>query len=156
MKKKKITENEENTENCIVVEFGQRVKSIRKGLDFSQREFALELGMSSSFLSEIEYGRTRPGFDFLYNIHTKFDVDIYYLMKGTGKPFITPEDQQSKQKIFPGPDGDIVEKMLRHFEDAPMVRMAVLEFYMSYIFKNKELIADAIKTSTSEPPKPKK
>jgi len=154
MKKKKILETEDSESKNVALEFGKRVKKIRKTLQLSQRQFARDLGISGSFLSEIEYGKTRPGFDFFWNIHLKYNVDLYYLFKGTGDPFFIPEDQRPKQKLFSGPDSDIIEKMIWHFKRAPMVRLAVLEFYMKYVFENKEMIDDAIKSSKKAPPAP--
>ena len=115
MKKKKLLASDENEDKTLLIEFGKRVKQIRKDLNFSQREFGKELGLSGSFLSEIEYGKTKPGYDFFWNIHRKFNVDLYYLLKGTGKPFIIPEDQKPKRKIFDGPDNETIEKLLDGF-----------------------------------------
>lgn len=150
MKKKKILTSDESTDKALLIELGKRVKQIRKQLNFSQREFGRELGLSGSFLSEIEYGKTKPGYDFFWNIHHKFNVDLYYLLKGTGKPFIIPEDQKPKRKIFDGPDNETIEQMIRHFKEAPVVRHAVLQFYRIFLFENKVVIEAEIESSKKE------
>ncbi|MCP5108770.1 MAG: helix-turn-helix transcriptional regulator [bacterium] len=150
MKKKRILENDENKDIAMLKEFGKRVREIRKDLHFSQRQFAKDLGISGSFLSEIESGKTKPGYDFFWNINNKFNVDLYYLLNGTGEPYIIPEDQKPVRKIFNGDDSVTIEKMIGHFKDAPVVRLAVLQFYRTFIFEKKDLIEAEIKDSKKD------
>jgi hypothetical protein len=71
-------------------------------------------------------------------------------LKGTGKPFIIPEDQKPKRKIFDGPDSETIEQMIRHFKEAPVVGHAILQFYRTFLFENKVLIEAEIESSKKE------
>ncbi|MDQ1353023.1 MAG: Helix-turn-helix protein, partial [Acidobacteriota bacterium] len=49
-----------------IFDFGNRLKIARGQLHLSQRDFAAQLDIAGSYLSEIEAGKTRPGFEFFY------------------------------------------------------------------------------------------
>ena len=122
-------------------EFGQRVRKVRKYLRISQKEFAVHLNISNTYLSEIESGKFRPGFEFFLNMVTKFDVNIKYLVTGEGDFFI---DTEKDSKKYYGENSEHIEEMLRDFEHIPMVKYAVLEFYHSYKISKKDIIEAAI------------
>jgi transcriptional regulator with XRE-family HTH domain len=48
-------------------EVGDRIKQIRAALQFQQKEFAMRMKLSGPSLSEIENGKYKPGYEFLYN-----------------------------------------------------------------------------------------
>ncbi|UCH97896.1 MAG: helix-turn-helix transcriptional regulator [Candidatus Aminicenantes bacterium] len=123
-----------------LIEFGQRARKIRKYLRISQKEFAVHLNISNTYLSEIESGKFRPGFEFFVNMVTKFDVNIRYLVTGEGDFFIKTENDSKK---YYGENSELIEEMLRDFEHVSMVKFAVLEFYQSYKISKKELIKAA-------------
>lgn len=122
-------------------EFGQRVRKVRKYLRISQKEFAVHLNISNTYLSEIESGKFRPGFEFFVNMVTKFDVNIKYLVTGEGDFFI---DTEKNSKKYYGENSEHIEEMLRDFEHIPMVKYAVLEFYYGYKISKKDIIEAAI------------
>ncbi len=51
---------------------GKRIASIRSMLRLTQTKFAASIGISRSFLSELESGKTKPGMPILLAIEYKF------------------------------------------------------------------------------------
>ena len=78
---------------------GERIKSTRQSLGWTQDRLAQEAGVSKSFLSEIENSKTNVSGEILLKIATALDASLDYLMKGEsasgeGKPTpieISPE-----------------------------------------------------------------
>ena len=123
-------------------EFGQRVRNIRKQLRISQKELAQHLNISNTYLSEIEAGRFKPGFHFFGNLVTKFNVNIKYLITGQGDSFINTE---TTRKHDYGEYSERIQEMLKDFEQVPMVKYAMLEFYENYKITKKAIIEAARK-----------
>jgi transcriptional regulator with XRE-family HTH domain len=126
-----------------LIQFGQRVKQIRKHLQFIQKDFAKQLGISGGFLSELEAGKTSAGYDFFRNITTRFNVNPFYLFLGQGGMFMKPsadKKQNSEEKIDYGPDSDLIRQFFHTFRQLPVVRFAVLEFYKNYMYDKRDMI----------------
>lgn len=68
-----------------------RIKSLMKHLEMSQKEFANEICISEGTLSSIFNGRNRPTLNTLNNIHERFpEVNMDWLMNGNGEMFVSP------------------------------------------------------------------
>jgi transcriptional regulator with XRE-family HTH domain len=52
----------------------QRIKKIRRALNFKQKEFAQQLSISGGSLSEMEKGKYPPNFEFLKKVSRDFNV----------------------------------------------------------------------------------
>lgn len=140
------------------IEFAKRVKKIRRELDLSQKDFAEKLGLSASFLSEVEKGKTKPGFEFFKRITVTIKANPLYLFTGEGPPFlgkIPVEENETDDKLIieVTEDKDLIEKMFWYFDKAPVVKYAVLEFFRKYIFQNKDMLDQDLKVTQ---PKEKK
>lgn len=72
------------------LELGERLRGIRERLNLKQKDFAKELGVSAPTLSDLESGKSKPGFDVLINLSEKFKVNIYYVLFGKGEMFENP------------------------------------------------------------------
>ncbi|MCX6581484.1 MAG: helix-turn-helix transcriptional regulator [Candidatus Aminicenantes bacterium] len=68
-------------ENPELIAFGRRLKDIRRKLIIPQKDFAEKLQMSGSFLSEVEKGKAKPGYEFLKSLILKFNINLIYLFK---------------------------------------------------------------------------
>lgn len=75
-------------------DFAKRVKLIREALGMNKNELAKELGMSSTALLNIEYGRNKPGHDFYEAISRKLNVNLYYLFHGQGPMFRNKKEEE--------------------------------------------------------------
>ncbi len=141
-----------------VIAMGNRIRLIRGKLGMSQREFATACKMSPNYMSEIETGKFRPGFEFLKNVVNYHNVNFDYLVNGKGpmfrnteteetsKPTEPTNSQPAKHEEIPGkyPMDDDVEEMLWYFKHASVVKYAMLEYFKKYLFQNKEMIEEEL------------
>ncbi|MCX6581489.1 MAG: helix-turn-helix transcriptional regulator [Candidatus Aminicenantes bacterium] len=134
-------------ENPELIAFGQRLKDIRKSLDIQQKDFAEKLRMSGSFLSEVEKGKAKPGYDFIKNLIVIFDMNPLYLFTGEGPTFTREikEPESTGLRIEITENKEIFEEMFRYFTDVPAVKYAVLEFFKKYLFDHNEMIEYELK-----------
>ena len=127
------------------IEFGKRIKEIRKRLHISQKDFAAAIGISNTFLSEVEKGKFKPGYDFFINTIKQFNINTRYLATGEGDLFFKSDNDTKKEiKINFGEYSEIIEEMLMYFEQAPVVKLAVLEFYKNYMYKNSHFVKEEV------------
>ena len=130
------------------IELGLRLAMIRKKLKMSQRRFAAACGISHNYLCEVEKGQHQPGYDFLERVINKFKIEFRYLSIGEGPMFQsppTPVKKETTTRTMSSTDNNEIEKMLWHMERIPVLRYAVLEFFNKYLYKNKGMIAAALK-----------
>ena len=59
-----------------------RIKSLRKTLGLSQREFGKKIGISDTAVSKLESGERNPSEQTLLSICREFNVDYYWLTEG--------------------------------------------------------------------------
>jgi transcriptional regulator with XRE-family HTH domain len=63
-------------------EINKRVKQVRERVGLTQKDFAAQIGVSRSFLSEIEAGKVKPSVESLIGIVTRFQIDPHWLLIG--------------------------------------------------------------------------
>lgn len=74
-----------------------RIKTIRKTLKLSQREFGEKLGVSRDVISNIEYGRVQPKKLLLQHMCQQYKVNEHWLETGEGELF--DENPKSDDKF---------------------------------------------------------
>lgn len=72
-------------------EIGARIKQTRNLL--TQKEFAESLGVARTYVSNIEYGRTKPSLEFLINISKCYHVSLDWLLLGHDSTFVSKKSQ---------------------------------------------------------------
>lgn len=120
-----------------LLDFGKRVKLVRESLHLLQKDFTADIGISGSFLSDIEAGKTRASFEFFFHITGKYHVNHIYLLHGKGEMFLGPN---LEPVVDYGPDSDITQQMLENIKQVPLIRFAVLEFYQGYLYDKRDFI----------------
>lgn len=65
-----------------------------------QREFAKRLGFSTSYLSEVESGKTRPSLELLVAISQKTNKSIHWLLTGEGPAAVRGEEVREEQTPY--------------------------------------------------------
>ncbi len=129
-------------------DIGGRIKDVRAALDLKQKQFAVALGLSPSFLSEVEAGRSKPGYDFLHNALVRFSIDPVYILTGAGKMFIERNPILSAILLERfGELGPDIAEMLVFMEKSSIVRFGVLMDFRTLMIKKKNLIDSEIKIS---------
>jgi transcriptional regulator with XRE-family HTH domain len=140
-----MTEKNTNSinNNESISHIGIRIKEIRRELRISQKDFAEEVNISGSFLSEVEAGKSKPGYEFITSVTQKYNVNPMYLLTGDGGMFQaeTPEETLIQEHDY-GDLTQMVREMLRGFKRSPVIALAVLEFYKRYIYQNRDMIED--------------
>lgn len=123
---------------------GLRLKLIRTALNLSQREFAGSLDISSSTICSIESGKGLPRHDVIYNLAAKFNVNISFLLHGTGEMFIT---DVLKKRIESGefhPYTDFLKEFLKYIRGSAVVRYEMMNYFWKYFIENEGLIEKEI------------
>jgi transcriptional regulator with XRE-family HTH domain len=63
------------------MEIGSKIREARIKMGISQRRLAKQLGISNTYLSDIEVGRTLPSVNTLLKISKALDKDISIFLK---------------------------------------------------------------------------
>lgn len=136
-----------------LIQFGRRVKAIRKALHLLQKDFAVVLGISGSYLSEIESGKTKAGYDFFRNITSVHNINSNYLLHGTGSMF-SPPSQDVLNPVLPpvdfGWDNEEVKEMLDYMQKFSIVRFTMLSFFKNFVYKRRNLLEEELKKMNSK------
>ena len=132
----------------LIKAFGKRVKEVRLHLRYKQKDFARSLGMAGSYLSEIEGGKSSPGFYFFYKLTANYNINPIYLLHGKGERFLN-EDDQILEKLKPlekdyGDSNRKVHELLWYVERSYLFKYAVLEFFTRYMMKHREELEEEI------------
>jgi putative transcriptional regulator len=69
---------------------GQRVRAIREGKGWSQKELADRIGMTRTAITNLECGRQKLPLDRLYKIADVFDVSIFKLIPERSTETLVP------------------------------------------------------------------
>ncbi|GHU82497.1 hypothetical protein AGMMS50284_4460 [Clostridia bacterium] len=66
---------------------GERIKQIRQALSLTQTKFAERIGISTSYVAEIEIGNKTANDRTMRLISTEFQVDEHWLRTGEGEMY---------------------------------------------------------------------
>jgi transcriptional regulator with XRE-family HTH domain len=131
--------------NGHVNHIGFRIKEIRRELRISQKDFAEAINISGSFLSEVEAGKSKPGYEFLNNVTQRYDINPMYLLTGEGGMFQSDKSVESLDLGYDyGNITEMVKEMLIDFRRSPFIAMATLAFYKEYVYQNRDMIKDYV------------
>jgi transcriptional regulator with XRE-family HTH domain len=132
-----------------LVEPAKRVKALRKALGFNQKEFAKKLDISSGFLSEVESGKTKPGYDLFYNLSRHFPVNFSYLLHGEGEMFAKEKKTGSLGGKETGERIETEEDLLWYIENSPLFMYTMMGFANKFLYDNEQIIKKDIEHSQS-------
>ena len=121
-----------------LLEFGKRIKLLREELRMKQKEFASGIGISASFISQIEMGHKNPGYDFLYILMSKYHVSLDWLFYGTGEMFVKQEAKRSEEEERD--DISSIDDMIWFLENSNLFNLNVMGFAARFFFENEEHI----------------
>jgi len=74
---------------------GERIKQVRNALGIKQIELAKILKMNPSAISQMESGRTNPSLETLSELGKIYNVNLHWLITGSGDMFNAPKIQSS-------------------------------------------------------------
>jgi len=69
---------------------GLRLKNIRESINLTQKEFGDKINIAMSAVSRYELNDTLPNKDVLNKIVEFFNINLHWLLTGTGSMFLEP------------------------------------------------------------------
>jgi transcriptional regulator with XRE-family HTH domain len=133
-----------------VSDFGQRLRAIRKSLQLKQRDFANDLDVSVTTLSDIETGKSKPGLDFFVRLSGTFNVNLYYLFFGEGEMF-RKKDDTGPMENFLGESSEDVKEFLTYFFNSKLVQYQVLGYFRRFLNEEEEAINKDLEKNKKKP-----
>lgn len=133
-----------------LIPFSSRLKGIRAGLGYSQKDFAESIGVSGGFLSEVESSKSAAGYTLLFNIARVHDVNLNFLVHGQGKPFTDQGLSETLEKGDFGIFGDRVFGMLEQMKDSEILTLGILESYLRIMMENGKFINREIELKNND------
>ena len=130
--------------------FGQRLKAIRKGLEMKQRDFATQLNISVTTLSDIETGKSKPGHDFFVRICDTFAVNLYFLLMGEGEMFRKSGPNSSLNSLADEAVSDDVQEFLKYFFNSKLVQYQVLGYFRKFFNEEEDAIRKDLEKTKSK------
>jgi transcriptional regulator with XRE-family HTH domain len=133
-----------------IARFGKRVREIRKHLRCMQKEFASGIGISGSFLSEVEKGKTKAGYEFFRGIARKYNVNPLFLLGYSEEMFLDKKQgiKTGSNRLDFGDDNENIMEMLDYMQKFSVVRYTLLGFFKNYIFSKREMLQEELKKKT--------
>lgn len=105
-----MTIEQHDDQGCQTVQrIGGRLLRIRSELELSQRALAAALGISPSYMAEIEAGKVKPNADVILGVALKLpQVSLDWLVTGRGEWLASgdPRDPDASQRLAAARDAD--------------------------------------------------
>ena len=92
------------------MEFGNRIRARRQELGLSLRELAEQVGLTASFLSQIERDLTSPSIESLRKISDALEVPIFHFLLEVDKK--SPVVRRGERLTLTLPNSDLSYKLL--------------------------------------------
>ena len=126
-----------------LAELGRRLRTVREVLNLKQKKLAEVLGLSAGYVSDIEKGKTNPGFNFLLRLYREYHVSLDWLLFDEGEMFCGKgAGDRSKLSGFDfGQQTGQVLKLLEQMEKSPFLVHFMLSQYFKCISESESVIA---------------
>ncbi|MCK4764348.1 MAG: helix-turn-helix transcriptional regulator [Candidatus Aminicenantes bacterium] len=95
--------------DIIYKDIGKRLKEVRKVLKLTQSEITEPAGLSKSYLSELELGKSKSCSMLYQYLADEHNVNVNYILTGRGKMFIREENTIDTETF--GHDIEIVKEI---------------------------------------------
>ena len=131
---------------------GMRLRKIRKALGFTQNKMVSYFEIGRANYSRIEKGEIFPGAAILNVLRSQLNVSLDWLIANKGDMFIRDASMQANgnsQTINLGDYSDEIKDLLIHLEKVPMVKHAVLGYFIEYKTRNKKLILPVLENDVA-------
>ena len=129
-------------------EIGMRMRKIRKTLGFTQAHMVSFFDIGRANYSRIEKGEIFPTATTLNTLLREFNVSLNWLISNEGEMFLEKREQGITNRAF-GKYIDEINDLLLHLEKIPMVRHAVLGFFMEYKMNNQALLQEILEQNST-------
>jgi transcriptional regulator with XRE-family HTH domain len=156
MKKAKKRAVNKRKRSEVKIEVGRRMLQIRNALGYTQEKMVSFFKMGRSNLSQIETGYVFPKPFVLDSLQKNFGVSIEWLLSNKGKMFYRDcQVKDLKLKDFDemfnfGENKEEIFELLISMSKVPMIKHAILGFFLEYKIKYKESIRQAMEEFESD------
>jgi transcriptional regulator with XRE-family HTH domain len=123
-------------------EIGSRIRDVRKNLHHTQAELVGSFPCGRANYSRIEKGEVFPNPIILKVLREQYRVSLHWLICNEGQ-MIEQEEEKDILAIKTPADGkeaEEIKKLFFYIDNVPLVKHAVLGFFLEFIGKNKKLI----------------
>ena len=124
---------------------GSRMQTIRKKLHLNQEELAKHLNVSNGTISAIEKGNIFPSFKVIYHLAKKFNVNLFFLVFGSGEMFYKDQVKHSFTADFPMDQALFLENFIRDFNRSELFRHSIMAYCKKFQLKYAKLMQNDIK-----------
>jgi transcriptional regulator with XRE-family HTH domain len=135
----KIVNNRESIKQEHLKEMGKRMKYLREELHLNQKEFAAELDISASLISQIEMGHKNPSFDCLIRLMNHYQVSFDWLFYGIGEKFTKKKTVESEPEKYIDEIISISD-MVWFLENSNLFKLNVMGYSAKFLLENEEHI----------------
>ena len=99
---------------------GRRIATVRREMNLSQKDLAAKINISNNHLSNIETGKSAPGFATFLDICTILNADATYIIGGDIYP--SPDDATINRFKRKSPqDKQTIGRIIDIFPDMPVL-----------------------------------
>jgi transcriptional regulator with XRE-family HTH domain len=124
-------------------EIGMKMRKIRKALGYTQVQMVSFFEIGRANYSRIEKGEIFPTATILNALCKEFHVSLDWLIANEGEMFLLQKPKKdAKKNLGFGKCSEDISDLLYHMENIPMVRHAVLGFFLEYKQKNQQIIRE--------------
>ena len=130
-------------------EIGTRMRQIRKALGFTQNKIVSYFEIGRANYSRIEKGEIFPGATILSILSAQFNVSLDWVITGVGDMFVEDSnimDDQDPKFVDISKYPEETQDLLLHMDRVPMIKHAVLGFFIEYKTRNKKFIEPVLET----------
>ena len=93
---------------------GRRIATVRREMNLSQKDLAAKINISNNHLSNIETGKSAPGFATFLDICTILNADVTYIIAGD---------------IYPSPDDATINRFKRKSPEDKMTIGRIIDIF---------------------------
>lgn len=93
---------------------GRRIATVRREMNLSQKDLAAKINISNNHLSNIETGKSAPGFATFLDICTILNADVTYIIGGD---------------IYPSPDDATINRFKRKSPEDKMIIGRIIDIF---------------------------
>lgn len=134
-------------------EIGMRMRKLRKALGYTQEQMVSYFDIGRANYSRIEKGEIFPGAAILNTLKIEFDVSLDWLIANEGQMFHHSRDGKKRgreEHVDFGTYSGEVRELLVYMDKVPMVKHAVLGFFLEYKMKNQDYIEGILHREKNE------
>jgi transcriptional regulator with XRE-family HTH domain len=124
-----------------IIDVSKRLLELRRILGIQQKDMAQAIGITPSYLSDIENGnKTNPGFAFLHKISVHYQVSLDYLVHGIGDMFLPGSDREEQKIEDFQPVFNDIEDLVWLLKRSNYVKNTIMGFAVKFFIENEDTI----------------